>query len=187
MGTLTYSVGDPTRADHRLRELMLYIAQKTKGAERFGATKLNKALWRADFEAYLRFGEPVTGVAYQKLENGPAPYRLLPSRDTLIQAKAAEIQQVPAGGGRYEDRLVSKRRPQVGLFAEEELSLVDEIISDMWNVTGRDASTASHGIAWEITKMHECIPYQAAFLSDDPLTQDDREWAEALIAKHGWE
>ena len=40
----------------------IYIVQTERFLdERFGAVKLNKILYFADFEAYRRLGEPITG------------------------------------------------------------------------------------------------------------------------------
>ena len=44
----------------------------------FGRTKLNKILWKSDFEAFSDRGRPVTGRDYQRLEHGPAPKEMLP-------------------------------------------------------------------------------------------------------------
>jgi len=47
--------------DKRLRELILLIATRSEGDEPFGAVKLNKLLFYADFFAYVKFGESITG------------------------------------------------------------------------------------------------------------------------------
>jgi hypothetical protein len=56
----------------------LLIATRSEGDEPFGAVKLNKLLFYADFFAYVKFGECITGQEYQKLAQGPAPRRMLP-------------------------------------------------------------------------------------------------------------
>ena len=45
----------------KLRELMLYITQKSEGDPRFGKTKLLKILVEADFTFYARTGRSITG------------------------------------------------------------------------------------------------------------------------------
>jgi hypothetical protein len=60
----------------RLREASLYVIKSCAGAESFGLTKLNKMLWRADFQAYASRRQPVTGRQYQRLKFGPAPVEM---------------------------------------------------------------------------------------------------------------
>src|SRR4051794_11181803 len=64
--------------DRKFRELVLYLAERSEGDKHFGATKLNKLLFYADFVYYLYFGNSITGHTYQKLEHGPAPRALKP-------------------------------------------------------------------------------------------------------------
>ena len=59
---LTYGEDD-ARGDERLGELILYVASKCTEDQLFGATKLNKILWRSDFRAYAKHGEPITASA----------------------------------------------------------------------------------------------------------------------------
>ena len=57
----------------KFRELIVYICKKSEGDPTFGAVKLNKILYYADFAAYRILGKPITGAQYQKLREGPAP------------------------------------------------------------------------------------------------------------------
>ena len=68
-----------TEDDDRFKELVLYVCEKCVADPRFGATKLNKILYFADFLAYAESGEPITGMEYRENLNGPARRRLLPS------------------------------------------------------------------------------------------------------------
>src|SRR5215467_9574991 len=70
--------------DEKFKELILYIASHSEDDPAFGATKLNKLLFFADFITYLRLGHPITGQEYQRLENGPAPRRMLPAKAELL-------------------------------------------------------------------------------------------------------
>ena len=47
----------------RLLELILYVAEKCQDDPKFGATKLNKILWWADFLAYAQHGTPITQLS----------------------------------------------------------------------------------------------------------------------------
>lgn len=61
------------RALQRLRELVVYISEKSEHDQHCGATKLNKILYHSDFRAFERFGVPLTGASYFRLPKGPAP------------------------------------------------------------------------------------------------------------------
>ena len=79
--------------DEKLAELMLYISMKSESDETFGATKLNKLLFYADFIAYLKLKKPITGAEYQCIERGPAPRSLLPIRRKLVNPKMLQLDQ----------------------------------------------------------------------------------------------
>ena len=50
----------------------------------------------------------------------------------------------------------------------------------------KEVKTYSHGRAWEIAKEGELIPYEAVFISDEPVTFEDVEMVKELAAKYGW-
>src|SRR4051794_31046134 len=63
----------------KLRELIVYLADKCAPDPRFGAVKLNKLLYFIDAFAFAKFGQPVTGVEYMKQKRGPVPRRMVPA------------------------------------------------------------------------------------------------------------
>src|ERR1041384_212988 len=77
--------------EHKFRELVLYIADRCQDDPRFGATKLNKILFYADFLHYGESGTPLTGATYRKLEHGPAPKQLLPTQTKLVSDGSAAL------------------------------------------------------------------------------------------------
>jgi hypothetical protein len=62
---LTYRVDLPG-GRLRLRELVIHVSERCKAARRFGKIKLNKIIWKADFEACAARRVPVTGRACQR-------------------------------------------------------------------------------------------------------------------------
>src|SRR5690606_1636943 len=62
----------------RFKELILYVADRSRDDRRFGATKLNKILYFADFKAFLILGASITGSTYVRLDRGPVPQEILP-------------------------------------------------------------------------------------------------------------
>lgn len=168
-------------SDARLRELILYVSQKSSDDPRFGATKLNKILYFADFIAYRLHGKPITGAEYQRLSWGPAPKRLRPIRDRMVEDRELAVEERKFYE-REQHRTVALRDPDIGVFSREEIALVDEIIRVLWEHTGSDVSRLSHTVAWEIVDDGESIPYEAAHLSPESLTQEDIDRARVVAA-----
>ena len=168
--------------DAKFGELILYIARKSESDPNFGATKLNKLLWLADFVAYGRFSVPITGQEYQKLERGPAPRRLLPISKRLIERTEAAIQQRDVFG-HVQHRIVALREADLSEFSGAEIALVDRIISDCWPKRASDISDDSHIFpGWKAAKIGETIPYATAFLSSRKLTEKERQYGLTIDA-----
>src|SRR5687767_11634112 len=109
----------------KLGELILYISKKSELDPNFGAVKLNKILFYSDFIAFGRLGKAITEQDYQRLDQGPAPRRLLPVREDLIDRGYLAIQEV-ARFGKTQKRTVALRDPDLSIFTAEEIALVDE-------------------------------------------------------------
>ncbi|MDQ3979122.1 MAG: Panacea domain-containing protein [Actinomycetota bacterium] len=171
--------------EKKLSELLLYIAKKLLDDPKGGAIKINKILFAAEYAAVRTYGSPITGVPYQKLRLGPAPRRLVPVREALIAEGSAESRRDWYMGKRL-DRLVPLREPDLGAFSDDELAIVDEAISSLWDKTGMEASDESHReMGWRMTEVGETIPYEAAFLAPafevtDSIAQHARDLAERL-------
>ena len=183
---LNYGKDGPAE-QRRLGELILYIARKCAADTFFGSVKLNKILWRADFDSYLELGKPITGVSYVRRAHGPTPRKLVDVRDFLIRTKRAEIKSVQLGDGRRQDRVISRSDPDMTLFTEEQIRLVDRDILEAWGKTAEDVSEESHGLAWQVAgEDGKGIPYEAAFLSDEPPTDRDARLAKKRATENGW-
>lgn len=177
---------DDSDGDDRLAELILHIAKKCEDDTSFGATKLNKILWWADFLSYARHGRPITGAEYQRLKNGPAPKRLIPVRTRLVRDGDIVLQERTVFK-RIQKRIVPLRKANYALFTAEQIALVDEIISNLWNDNATTVSEDSHGKAWEIARDRQSIPYESIFLSDEPTSLLDVSETHELANRFGWE
>ena len=182
---LNYGRNDP-QSDERLGELILYVANKCADDLSVGATKLNKILWWSDFLAYMEHGEAITWSIYQRLEHGPAPRRLRPVRRHLVACGRAKVQEVELANGLVQHRLVPLDEPDLSQFSDRQVCLIDGVIGALWGDSAADVSELSHGNAWRIAENHESIPYQAAFLSDERVTDHDVARTKELAAKFAW-
>lgn len=167
--------------DVRLGELMLYVADRCSRMERFGAVKLNKILFFADFMSYAHRGRPVTGAAYFRLKNGPAPRRLFPVRARLVESRRAHLRNVPVGT-KTEQRLVALESPDLSHFSGEDIAIVDEIIGRCWDDTATRLSVLSHEFpGWELAKDRETIPYYSALIDLEPPDLNDNDLQQASL------
>lgn len=139
-----FNVGDSwTPDEQKLAELIIYVADKIKNDPTGGATKINKILFYSDFSAVRSQGSPITGVEYQKLKNGPAPRRLLPVRQKLVDEGALR-QAEDEYFGKTVHRLIPQREADTAIFGADELRIVDQVLGALWGLTASQASDLSH-------------------------------------------
>lgn len=167
---------------HRLKEAILYVAQKGERMKFFGRIKLNKILWRADFRSFFLRHQPVTGRGYQKLEWGPALIEMAPVVNELLRAGLL-IEEARTHGDKTEHRPVAKANPVLRYFSPEDLEFLDESVSHYWDMNGTEASDESHGIAWKARNIGDPIPYEAAYFEDKPLSKSALQRFEKLARK----
>jgi len=166
----------------KLAELILYIAQRCEGDERFGAIKLNKILFYADFVHYLQYGRSITGQEYQKLENGPAPRHLKPVHRMLEKEKAIKVVE-RSYFGRRQKKTIALREANLSHFSGSEIAVVDRIIRSLWDMNATETSDVSHKfVGWQYAELNETIPYPAALLDRRPLTQEELNYGLELEA-----
>jgi antitoxin SocA-like protein len=159
----------------KLRELVLHISRRSEADPCFGAVKLAKILFYADFLAYREFGRPITGAEYQKLDHGPAPRQLRPLRDRMKREGALAIRKNEYGGY-FQHRTLALREPILGKFTAEEIALVDRVIENLWGQNAADVSDRSHRfVGWQVAKLGETIPYGVALLTRRDPTEKERQ------------
>jgi len=170
----------------RLKELILYISERCAGHLKFGATKLNKILYFSDFLAYAHTGEPITGVEYMKLPNGPAPKKLVPIREQMRAAGELGIQEVWLRSGKIQKRTVNLRRPNLSVFTAEQISIVDTVIEALSSANSDEVSDLSHKmVGWKVADAKEVIPYETIFLSTDPPSLADIQRGLEVAKEYG--
>lgn len=173
----------------KLRELVLYIAQRTADDPDFGRTKMAKVLFYSDFEAYRERGEPITGVAYQRREHGPYPPQQYIAELDLSEG-TARARILHGSDPKEPTRLVPNTDaipPQLENVPRWQLDLVDKWIDAIQPLTAEEASWRSHGEpGWQIAKDRETIPYQSAFASKRQPSRRDYQRARELADEYGW-
>lgn len=172
----------------KIKELILYVAEKCQFRENFGATMLNKILFFSDFLAFARFGESITGEEYAKREFGPAPRHLLVARDQLAAENAIAIQKRMTWKGEQVRIVPLSREANLSLFTPQQISLVDDVIDRLKDENAESVSDLSHKFyGWQITKSDETIPYFTIYLKEPkskPPTDKVKRRIEGIIASN---
>jgi hypothetical protein len=150
--------------EDKLGELLLYAAGQLLDDPAGGAVKINKVLYFAECAHIRTYGVPITGAAYQKLPQGPAPRRFVPVRDRLI-ANGDLVPSVEERFGRPLHRLTPRRAPRVGVLSQQELDTVDAVVDALSGKSGTEVSEMSHEEpGWIMVEENEDIPLSTAYL-----------------------
>ena len=170
----------------KLRELIVYITSEGADDPRLGAIKMNKILYYSDFYAYRALGQSITGATYQHLEEGPAPKELLAARESLIEDGSIRLERVQYYN-RVQDRVFAQRDARLDRFSQEEIDKVNEVIVGLRPYNASEVTEMSHKeIGWRVTELGETIPYNTAWLSAQPLTDDQVSLGKKIAEWHGY-
>lgn len=169
-------MGQPT--NDKFKELVLHIARKSESDPKFGATKLNKLLFFADFRAFYATGKSITDQEYQKREHGPTPRRLLPVREELEAAGDISTRRESYYGHRQE-KTIALRPPNLEIFSAQEIAIVDEVIEEFREMSATKISRRSHEfVGWKLAEIGETIPYGIVWVNPEAeLTDEELEYA----------
>jgi hypothetical protein len=171
--------------ERKFAELLLYAAKRLADDPAGGAVKLNKVLFFSEFAHMRRHGRPISGAEYQKLQFGPAPRRLVPVRQKLLEQGSARLVD-EMYQGLVQERLVPLREPDLTLFSQEELGVIDRVAGELYGTTATDASVMSHDeVGWQMVEERETIPFEAAFLRPAVVTETVRQHAARLAGQRG--
>lgn len=171
----------------KFKELVVYISRQCEDDLTFGAIKLNKILYYADFAAFRSLHRPITGACYQKLREGPAPREFLDVRRELVDSGDAAVEYRDYFTGQQHRLVIAHaRQPDLRRFSQDEIALVDSIIGFFHGKTAREVSDFSHREpGWILAEEREAIPYETAWLSADPLDQETEEMIREMGAAYG--
>lgn len=170
----------------RLVQLILHVCKRNEEARFFGRIKLNKIIWKADFESFAKRGVPLTGAAYQRLAQGPALRCMKPLLREMLERGILEERKRNFGSGKVEQRPIARVPADLHWFSAEDLRFVDGSIAHYWNMTGTETSDDSHGMAWSTRCDGDDMPYETAYLSDKVLGFAQLERMRKRAAREGF-
>jgi hypothetical protein len=110
---------------------------------------------------------------------------MLPVMKALVDEGAITIEEQRLGN-QIQKRVVPQRSAFLDLFTQDEIALVDEVIKELWDQNAEEASNASHDVRWRTVQLEDPIPYEAAFISQEPLTEGDLARTARLADEYGW-
>jgi uncharacterized phage-associated protein len=180
-------------SETKLKELVLFIAQRCESHQLFGKVKLNKILFFSDVNAYVRHGQPITGVDYVKREFGPVPDQMAQRLEEMVQDKWATVVERDMPDMTSQKRVVPlQRKPDLSSFSADDISIVSEMIDWMRPMTANEISDLSHkSVGWDVARMGEKIPLATALIPEvqPPLTpkelQTGARLAQQVARQHG--
>src|SRR5688500_7193326 len=129
----------------KFKELVLYLAQvsEREDDEGFGMVKLNKLLYRTDFEAFRLLGHSITGETYEKQEFGPVARDLPIVLDELaadgrlywqLTPRGPHTRKVPTTGEAPE------AQPDMTLFSDAEREVIESTLHELATYGGKTVS-----------------------------------------------
>jgi hypothetical protein len=166
--------------DEKLRELILYLVSLSARDENFGAVKLNKLLFYADFLAYQRFGRAITGQEYQALPQGPCPRRLVPVVERM--KNAGDLAEEAVRRYRFRQKKpVAIRTADLNKFSRQELDLIEEVVGRFWKMNATQISDESHlFLGWQLAALGETIPYSVVLIGNRKPTDREKRTGRAM-------
>jgi len=181
-----------TEDRRKLQELILYISQQCASDENYGSTILNKILFFADFLAYAKFGQPITGTEYIREEHGPVPRPIRDGYNNPVNEliRAGDMRRVEKPLPRNMKLIipVALRDPDLSVFSEQEIALAKSVIDSFrgWRA-GRLSKYTHEFVAWQCVALNETIPYETIFISpDQQLSKREIEFGQEIARRRGW-
>jgi uncharacterized phage-associated protein len=170
----------------KFEELIVYFARRLRPEAALGHVKLMKLLMLADFTAYLRTGEAITGATYEKWEHGHFPREWVMAEKDL-DARAIRQETVNYYGKKLQ-HVTALRDPDMSRFTEEQIAIAETTLRRYGYESATYLRGLSHQeIGWKLAELREEIPYNTVFLgTGGAVTEEDVRRGEELASSYGW-
>jgi hypothetical protein len=183
-----------TEDRRKLQELILYISRQYASDPLYGTTRLNKVLYFADFLAFAKLGNPITGAEYIREMRGPVPRTVrAPSRVLTQMKRAGQLDLKPTPGQLLGKPItlvtpVPLREPDLAVFSKDEIGLINPIIEQFRGWRSGTISKYSHQFPqWHSVPLNGTIPYDLAFVDENQsFTEAEIRHGLELAKRHGW-
>ena len=173
--------------DERLAEALLHVACRSEDDQAgSGAAKLGTMLWWADFESFRIRHRSVTGAAYLKTPDGPAPIGLEAAEDHLVACGAAARERRATLSAGSETVLVA-RRPLKPLLDHDDLEMLDMSVKQFSGMSAAECLqfVGQQSFGWRTVGWHQILRYESSIIDPRPPAEPERAWARAVAADAG--
>jgi len=116
----------------KMEELILHIATRYARDVRYGSTRLTKILFWSEFEYFRQTGAPIAGGRYHKQSNGPMLYGFQDFLKSMESRDLLTIEVRPSGGDRPLRVPLARRAPDLAMFSEDELAVINRTIDERY-------------------------------------------------------
>jgi Protein of unknown function (DUF4065) len=167
----------------RFKELLLLFAARSTNDPLMSRVKLNKLLYRADFEAFRLLGRSITGATYVRGEHGPMAAELPIAEKELGNSGYLSWQAKEAGP--YTQKVpVAHEAPDESQFSTDELAIIDKALAELAEHGGKGASVWSHkeSAGWRLKSDGEVITYESGLIDVTPLDEAKRDLLRRYVA-----
>jgi len=125
----------------KIINMIVYIAKKMNGVF---TTKLNKLLWYADFLNFKEYTVSISGSNYVHLPLGPVPDNYEWIIATAIDKGLLCEEEISFSEGKSGMQFTALENPDVSLFSQDELSIINFVIDYFSEYNGREIKDISH-------------------------------------------
>lgn len=159
----------------KIKNLIMYILDKTARLPNVGKTVLYKILYFCEFDRFELTGERLTGMDFVKLPRGPAPAWF----DFAIKRMTEEESIVPVNAkymGYVQQRYMINEKVPDNLRTGEKKKFIDRLINKLQDMNATEISHYSHGdLPWQATKDMEMIDISLANERNYPYSAKAQE------------
>lgn len=163
-----------TKDIKKYKNAVLYLANKLGGKIR-GKKKLAKLLYFVDFDFFEKYEKSITGATYKHLPMGPYPVELAEIISLLEEEKLiVTSSEENCHGYSPTEIFEAKAEVEAGVFENEEIKMLDRVVSKYGELNGGQLEQLSHSEAPYLgTELNEEIPYELSFYRDTDFTEQN--------------
>lgn len=168
---------------------LTFFASKTKGVDKLKAAKL---LYYVDKYHLVRYGRPILGDVYYRLDYGPVPSMALDIMNEAINPYP--LRKIPQTNlelfgkylrvdrrGKRHPAFELEAQPDMEVFSESEKEALEETVKEYGRYSGPQLIDLTHGEAtWKKTKQNGVIDYRLFFEGAKDVSPEALEYLESL-------
>lgn len=137
-GVRSLTNGYAPQSYSRVKNMVLFFINKCSGVFN---TKMNKLLFYTDFLNYKMYGMGISGLTYRAIQYGPVPLNWANLYGSLDDV-CSDIVAFPEGYSGV--KLCSDLEPDMSVFSQEEIKVMEKVCNQFKNITSNDISKLSH-------------------------------------------